>query len=156
MVSDRYGNLILLPTLTASELSDIIKKLFNILFGRPSHVMKSWRDKPIRVQARLVPRYMWTTASIEVFWDDHRLVCTGGQFKMTGSQSAAFKEGGSEHHAVLSWGRVRRHRFPYQLQIDGATADDAEVEIENWPMGYIPVLFIVASLVLLFVFLLRP
>jgi hypothetical protein len=109
--------------------------------------MSSWRDKTIRVQARLVPRFLWTTASIEVFLEDQRIVRTGGQFKMTGSHSSTFAEGGLEHQAVLSWGQVRRHRFPYQFQIDGVIIDDAHVVVENWRMGYIPAFLIIASLV---------
>ena len=114
--------------------------------------MISWRDKTVRVQARLVPRFIWTTASIEVFLDEQRILCTGGQFKFTGSHSATFADGGSEHQAVLSWGQVRRHRFPYQLKIDGTSIDAAHVDVVNWRMGYIPTFLIVASLVLIFMF----
>jgi hypothetical protein len=117
-----------------------------------SHVMISWHDKTVRVQARLVPRFVWTTASIDVFLGDRRVICTGGQFKIAGSYSATFADGGLEHQAVLSWGQVRRHRFPYQLEIDGVSIDDAHVDVTNWRMGYIPAFLIVASLVLIFMF----
>ena len=116
--------------------------------------MISWHDKTVRVQARLVPRFVWTTASIDVFLGDQRVVCTGGQFKMTGSHSSTFTDGVLEHQAILSWGQVRRHRFPYQLQIDGVTVDDAHVDVTNWRMGYIPALLVVASVVLIFMFVL--
>ena len=116
--------------------------------------MTSWRDKTVRVQAKLVPRFVWTTASIDVFLDDRCIIRTGGKFKITGSHSATFADGGSEHQAVLSWGQVRRHRFPYQFQIDGVTVEDAHVDVENWRMGYIPAFLIIASLVVIFMFVL--
>jgi hypothetical protein len=112
--------------------------------------MISWQNKMIRVQARLVPRFLWTTASIDVFWGDQCILCTGGQFKAVGSHSVSFRNDNSEHHAVLSWGRGRRHRFPYQLQIDGVTIDDSQVNIENWGMAYIPAFLVTGLLALLF------
>ena len=105
--------------------------------------MISWRNKPVRVQARLVPRFFWTTASIDVILEDKCILRTGGQFKFTGSHSVAFTDGRSEHQADLTWGRASGDRFPYQLRIDGATVSDLEVEVENWPMGYIPVLILI-------------
>ncbi len=33
------------------------------------HTMNGWGDKAIEVRARLVPRFLWTTASIDVFLD---------------------------------------------------------------------------------------
>jgi hypothetical protein len=114
--------------------------------------MISWGDKIIRVQAIRVPRFLWTTASIEVFLGDECILRTGGQFKMTSSYSASFVDGISEHRAVLCWKRPRRYHIPYQLQIDGVTMDDAQVGVKNWAMGYIPAFFIVASVFLLFIF----
>jgi hypothetical protein len=111
--------------------------------------MTSWRDKTVRVQARLVPRFLWTTASIDVFLGEHRILRTGGLFKWTGSRSVVFAEGNSQHEAVLTWGRVHRHRFPYQLQIDGIDLDSAYVIVENWRMGYIPGFLILALLILI-------
>src|SRR2546426_11480508 len=65
--------------------------------------MISWRNKPVRVRARLVPRFFWTTASIDVFLEDKCILRTGGQFKFTGSHSASFTDGRSEHQADLTW-----------------------------------------------------
>jgi hypothetical protein len=93
------------------------------------------------------------TASIEAFLDDRCILRTGGQVKITGSHTASFADGGSEHQAVLSWGRVRRHGFPYQLQIDGVIVEVGQVGVENWRMGYVPVVLIVALVALLFMFL---
>ena len=78
-------------------------------------------------------------------------MCTGGQFKLAGSHAASFTFDDSEHRAILSWGQASRHRFPYQLQIDDLPVDDAQVEVENWRMGYIPLLCLAASTILIFI-----
>jgi hypothetical protein len=109
--------------------------------------MISWQDKVVRVRARLVPRFLWTTASIDIFLGEKCILRTGGQLKMTGSHSSTFADGNSEHQAVLTWGRVHQHRFPYQLQIDGINLDNAHVGVENWRMGYIPSILLIAFLI---------
>jgi len=112
--------------------------------------MISWRDKPVRVQASYVPRYLWTTASIDVFWDDRCILRTGGQAKLTGSHSASFSNGGPEQQVELIWGHSRGFRFPYQLRIDGVVIDDSHVQVENWYMIGIPAFIIAAFLILFF------
>jgi hypothetical protein len=108
-----------------------------------------WRDKTVRVRARLIPRFLWLTASIDVFLGKTCILRTGGQLKMTGSHSATFADGNSEHKAVLAWQRSRQHRFPYQLQIDGIDLDNAHVGVENWRMGYIPSFLILSLLIVI-------
>ncbi len=114
----------------------------------------SWQGKTVRVQARYVSRFLWTTASIDVFWGDQCILRTGGQLKVTGSYSTSFREGGSEHQIELSWGQSRNFRFPYQLRIDGVIVDDSQVQVENWQMMSIPALIIVALLFLFFGYIL--
>ena len=46
-----------------------------------------WQGSPIRVEARLIPRFLWTTASIDVFVGQQCVLRTGGQMKATGSHS---------------------------------------------------------------------
>jgi hypothetical protein len=110
--------------------------------------MISWQGKTVRVQARYVPRFLWMTASIDVFVGDQCVLRTGGQLKRTGSHSTSFSEGGSEHQIELRWGHSRNFSFPYQLRIDGVTVDDSHVHVENWCMMIIPAFIIVALLVL--------
>ena len=112
--------------------------------------MVLWRDKEIRVQANLVPRFLWTTASIDVFWGDACILRTGGKLKLTGSHRTSFTNGGSEHQAELSWGIARERSFPFRLSIDGAAVAESTVLVRNWNMVYIPVLTIIALLFLLF------
>ena len=112
-----------------------------------------WRDKEIRVQAKLVPRFLWTTASIDVFLGDACILRTGGQLKLRGSQCASFNNGGSEHRAELSWGIARQRSFPYRLSIDGAAVNESTVFIGNWSMAFVPAIIFAAVLLLLFEFL---
>jgi hypothetical protein len=89
-----------------------------------SDVIK-WQGSAVDVQARLVPRYLWNTASVDVFLDGQRILRTGGQFKFTGSYSTTFTRAGSTHKAELSWGLCGlSFSFPYRLQIDGAPVAD--------------------------------
>jgi hypothetical protein len=109
--------------------------------------MISWQGKTVRVQARNVPRFLWTTASIDVFLSDQCVLRTGGQLKLTGSHSTSFSDGGAEHQIELRWGHSRNFRFPYQLRIDGITVDDSHVQVENRGVIIIPAFIIVALLI---------
>jgi hypothetical protein len=114
-----------------------------------------WHGGTVEVTARLVPRYLWTTASIDVFLDGRCILRTGGQMKMTGSSSAEFRHDGAVHTVELSWDHVRQrgfpgHGFPYQLRIDGAKVAAWEVPVHNAGLLFVPTL----ALVLLYPFLL--
>ncbi|HEV2695199.1 MAG TPA: hypothetical protein VG347_20060 [Verrucomicrobiae bacterium] len=99
-----------------------------------SEVIK-WRDLSVDVQARLVPRFLWTTASIAVFVGGQRMLRAGGQFKFTGSHSAAFTHDGSSHTAKLTWGSSGlSSSFPYQLKIDDVLVSASRVRIQNRAM----------------------
>jgi hypothetical protein len=63
-----------------------------------------WQGGTLDVQARLVPRYLWNTASIDVFLDGRPILRTGGQLKLTGSQTATFTYADTAHTAELSLG----------------------------------------------------
>jgi hypothetical protein len=106
-----------------------------------------WQDSTIEVQARLVPRYLWCTASIEVLLDGRCLLQTGGQMKFTGTEVATFTHAGSKHTARLLWGAGFLRSFPYSLRIDDAPVSEARVYIRNWPMGLVAVA-VVSSMVL--------
>jgi hypothetical protein len=62
-----------------------------------------WRGSEVEVKARLVPRYFWTTASIDVYLDAQCILRTGGVMKLTGSSRAEFDQDGSRHSVELSW-----------------------------------------------------
>jgi len=113
----------------------------------------TWQDKPVEVQARMVPRYLWSTASIEVFLDGQLILSTGGQIKFTGSQSTRFNYSGASHTAELNWGGSGfGFSFPYRLVIDGVPVSAARVRVRNWPIGVIAAIAIAAVLVMIFHF----
>lgn len=95
--------------------------------------------KAFQVRARLVPRYLWTSASIDVYLNGRCILMTGGQMKLSGGYSSAFKDGGKEHLAELKWGLADQHQFPYELWIDGTKVMQSWVPVENWRLGYVPV-----------------
>jgi hypothetical protein len=94
--------------------------------------------KIYQVRAHLVPRYFWTSASIDVYLDGRCILMTGGQMKLTGGYSRAFTDGGQQHLAELKWGVGWQHHFPYELWIDGKMVAQSRVPVENWGMIFIP------------------
>jgi len=116
-----------------------------------------WQGSPVDVQARLVPRYLWNTASVEIFLDGQRILRTGGQFKFTGSYSTTFTHAGGTHKAELSWGLCGlSFSFPYRLRIDGAPVADSRVRIRNWPVALVVAAVLVAAFMAIFHFIHAP
>jgi hypothetical protein len=108
-----------------------------------------WHGSPIDVQARLVPRFLWSTASIDVFVDQQCILRTGGQLKATGSHSTTFTHSGSTYTAELSWGCGLLFSFPYKLRIDGTPISEARVRVQNWPLClFVAFLFAVVTFAL--------
>jgi hypothetical protein len=105
-----------------------------------------WRGKTVEVTARLVPRYLWTTASIDVFLEGRCILRTGGQLKMIGSSSAEFDDDGSVHTVELSWGSEHQLTFPYQLRISDAKVAVSNVPVQNPEWLLMPVLILVSPL----------
>jgi len=112
-----------------------------------------WQDSKLDVQAQLIPRFLWTTASIDVFLGGQCILRTGRRMKFTGSHSTTFTHSGSIHTAELSWGRSGLSwSFPYQLRIDGVPVADSSVHVRNWPLGLIAGILLAAVLVMIFSF----
>lgn len=111
----------------------------------------SWRGKTVRVRAKYIPRFLWTTASIDVYLDGECVFRTGGQLKATGSHIAMFRSGGSEFRMELKWGRSAGFGFPYQLRIEGELVDEAQVRVENPGMMLVPALLIIGLILALLV-----
>jgi hypothetical protein len=103
--------------------------------------MFEWRDKQVRVRARLVPRYLWLTASIDVYLENECILRSGGQLKIMGTCSASFDLDGLTHIAFLTWGLGRIRFIPFKLQIDGVPVADSSVYVQNWPVGFFVWLF---------------
>ena len=94
-----------------------------------------WQSNAIDVQARLVPRFLWTAASIDVLLNGRCILKTGGQMKLIGSCSTAFSHSEATHKAELSWGVGGLFSFPYKLRIDDILISDSRVRVRNWPLG---------------------
>jgi len=112
-----------------------------------------WQGSIVAVQARLVPRFLWTTASIEVSLERQCILRTGGQFKFVGSQSATFTHAGSTHVAELSWDASRSFSLfslPYRLRIDGVAVAAGPARIHNWPVGLAAAILLAALFATLF------
>lgn len=107
-----------------------------------------WKDRVVDVQARLVPRLLWTTASIDIFLDGQCILRTGGRMSMNlrGSHSDTFTHSGSKHMAALSWGYGFLQSFPYKLQIDGTPISEARVHVRNRRLGLIWMALLAAEL----------
>src|SRR5690242_10339818 len=140
----------MLKDLGAGSLTGIVR-----LVSAPtdmSEVIK-WQDSPVDVQARLIPRFLWSTASIDVFLDGQCILRTGGQLKFTGSHSTTFTHSGSTHTAELSWGAtISPLSFPYQFRIDGVPVAASRVHVRNWPLGLAVWFLIAAAIIMLFHF----
>jgi hypothetical protein len=108
------------PGASPHHIALLLKKLAVFRVGRyktrrahgQTDFMISWQGKAVSVRARYVPRFVWTTASIDVYLDDRCVLRTGGQFKLTGSHSATFTDGSTEHRMELTWGGSGGFRFP--------------------------------------------
>jgi hypothetical protein len=93
---------------------------------------------PVRMTARLVPRFAWTTASIDVSVDGADVLRTKGVFKAVGRHGETFQMTGAEHKAVVSWGKASIRSFPVNLSIDGVAVMESRVRVENWMLGLWP------------------
>jgi hypothetical protein len=94
-----------------------------------------WQGGKIKVRARLVPRYFWNTASIDVSLDGQQILQTDGQLKFKGACSTSFTHANRTHIMILSWGGTGLHfSFPYELRIDGTSVATSRVQIQNWPV----------------------
>lgn len=128
---------------TCGDRKWLVKRVRNIAMACG---VTRWGGKTIEVRARLVPQFLWTTASIEVFLGGDCILRTGGQAKLTGSHAGSFKDRGIEHPIeLLNWGWSWGFYFPYQLFIDGAriASEDSKVQIDNCRMAFVPISLLV-------------
>jgi hypothetical protein len=98
----------------------------------PQQGIVTWHGSTVSVRSHVVPRYFWTTVSINAYLDDQCILQTGGKLNPTGSSSSTFNHGGTTHTAELSWGVGIMYAFPYQLKIDGVPIMASRVRADNW------------------------
>ena len=105
----------------------------------PSGVEEAtWNGLPVAVSARLVPRFAWQTASIDLVIGDEVVMRTGGAFKLVGHVAGPFEVRGSRHEARLDLGRGTLRSFPYKVAVDGIALKSGRVSIDNWWLGLWP------------------
>jgi hypothetical protein len=102
-----------------------------------SAVVGEWRGSAIRVNAHLIPRFLWQTASIDVFVDEQCVLRTGGKLKLVRTVSSPFEHLGSSHVAKLKWGFAGIRSFPYKLMIDQTEVTESRVHIQNWYISFV-------------------
>jgi hypothetical protein len=95
-------------------------------------VFARWHNADLEVHARPVPRYLWTTVSIDVLLDGEPILCTGGQASLLGRCRSRFRHEGEAHKAELSWGKMANGAFPFMLRIDEELVLASEVPVDNW------------------------
>jgi hypothetical protein len=91
-----------------------------------------WHDANLTMRARAVPRYLWSTVSIEVFVEGTCVLRTGGERREVGFVTHCFDYDGNAHEATLSWGKCMLGSFPCKLTIDGNDVSGSPVVVENW------------------------
>jgi hypothetical protein len=104
----------------------------------------SWNGLAVDVSARLVSRYAWTTASIDVFVDGKPILKTGGVFKIAAKHSERFQEQEGVHSAEISWGKATLQSFPIVLKIDDTQILASRVLVENWWLSLWPLAVLTA------------
>lgn len=110
-----------------------------LMSNSPNDVEQAtWNDLPVSVSARLVPRFAWQTASIDLVIGDQVVMRTGGAFKFVGQVASSFEARGTRHVAKLEWARGTLRSFPYQLAVDGIALRTGRVSIENRWIGLWP------------------
>lgn len=98
----------------------------------------SWNGSSVEVTSRIVDRYGWTTASIDVTVDGHTVLRTGGVMKIRGSHAETFDHAGRPHKAILSWSRGSLRYFPFRLEMDDILIADSRVFVTNWWIAWWP------------------
>lgn len=107
---------------------------------RWDRVMTRWKDCDLEVRAEVVPRYCWTTVSIDVYLNDLCILRTGGVLRIEGAQTQTFRHKNETHALELSWrSPLLGMSFPYRLSIDGRPIVTGKVYPRNWPLLLTPI-----------------
>jgi hypothetical protein len=98
----------------------------------------NWHGTPVSITARLVPRYAWQSASIDVAIRGRVVLRSGGVFKLVGKHAETFASDGIEHRVEVTWGKAALRSFPFSLSIDGMAVVESRVPIANWWLALWP------------------
>jgi hypothetical protein len=106
-----------------------------------------WNGVAVLVRSRLIRRYLWTTASIDVWVDGNCVLRSGGAPQFTGNHTETFHFGHTTHQAKLTWGAGWLRSFPFKLEIDGTVVAESRVVTENWSLVFWPFFLAMAFVV---------
>ena len=113
--------------------------------SRATEYATSWNGVPVRVTCRIIGRYGWTTATIDVAIDGAKILATGGVMKFAATHEENFDFRQSPHRAKVGWGRGAIRSLPFTLTIDDALVADARVPIQNWWIALWPCVAVVVG-----------
>lgn len=98
-----------------------------------------WNGHCIRVQSALVPRYFWTSASVDAYVDQSCVIKTGGVFRFSGIETGDLNDRGKNHVMQMAWNVGGRDlAVRYELAIDGHVLLKSRVFPRNWPLLIFP------------------
>ena len=97
-----------------------------------------WQGLPVAISARLVPRFAWQTASIDVTVGDHPPVRTGGVFKATGVHEELVSAAPDAPVVLVSWGKASLRSFPVKVAVNDELVYEGRVRTQNWWCGCWP------------------
>lgn len=106
-----------------------------------------WNGRPVEVTSWLIPRFLWQTASSDVYIDQQCVLKTCGPLKSVGGSKAIFEHSGAVHTMDLTWGRPNLRSFPIEVTIDGSRLPSARVITGNWPLAFWPVVAALAVVI---------
>jgi hypothetical protein len=109
-------------------------------------IKADWKGEQVTITARLVPRYAFMTASIDVSLGGKPILKTDGVLKLVGGQVANFERNGRAHSVEASWGKAALKYFPVKVIVDGQLLVEAPVKISNWWLVYWPWLILLGVL----------
>lgn len=104
-----------------------------------------WDGSDLDIEAEYVPRYLYTTASINIY--NRCILRTGGVWRFRGTKSAEFTHNGKTGHAELSW-RSGRSEFWCKLTIDDQAVLTGVVTPRNFLALLIPAAVALAAIAL--------
>jgi hypothetical protein len=115
-----------------------------------SSQMPAWQNSELDVRAEVLPKYFFTTVSIDVYLDGLCILRTEGVLKFSGTQTTAFKRADGNHLLELVWQSPGLGiDFSYGLSVDGQPViERSRVRPRNWPFLFIPAIALAVALVI--------
>ena len=100
-----------------------------------------WNNADIDIQASFMPNRLWLAATIDVLLNQEKILATGGKLRFKGKYEEQFKRDGVKHMVRLEWGQFWLHTVPCTLYIDDQQILQGKVNIRNWQMNIVALIF---------------